>query len=158
MRADTARAHLPTTAEGFFQSTSPPALASLHFYSPSVEALDAFSHPTVPLLPVFARPMPRSRDADRVLSDRDAAGTMEATTLSRASGRAPRFAIAPATPPTNAQGKGCAPTHGEKPQGQEGSSWGPAKPPVPPDLSLCSTLMETNKNQRQQKRRFWFSL
>lgn len=49
------------------------------------------------------------------------------------------FAITPAHPLANAQGKGSGHKHGEKPQGQEGSSWETTKPPVSPGLSLCST-------------------
>lgn len=79
------------------------------------------------------------RDANRLLYDREDAETMEATTISRAPGRAPGFAITPAHPFTNAQGKGRSHTHGEKPQGREGSSRDTRKPPVSPDLPLCST-------------------
>jgi len=64
--------------ERIFPSTFPPAVASLHFYSPPAEALDAFYHPTFLLLPVLARPIPRGRDAKGLLYDRAGAATAEA--------------------------------------------------------------------------------
>lgn len=134
--ANMPRAHLPIAGEVF--PTLPLALANLHFYSPSVEGLDAFCHPTS-TSPCICKT--RSFGAEM---QTDSCMTEKMLRPQRhydlhSIGQGSWFAITPAHPLANAQGKGSGHKHGEKPQGQEGSSWETTKPPVSPGLSLCST-------------------